>query len=144
MTSVKPLFCLLVIWLFASPVFAAGDPSTSEPSGGSPQNQAANSALFGQSAENQSVSSDLFFLKSRPRLDLTTPAERPRSAVLSDTDCYTMRMYKVKRKERFADGESGKRGYTTCELASNYQVRTAIAHVRTADDHDAEMTEPQK
>lgn len=144
MTSVKPLFCLMVIWLFASPVFAADDDSTSQPSAGSVQNQTADSAFFGQSAENQSVSSDLFFLKSRPRLDLTTPAERPKSAVLNDTDCYTMRMYKVKRKEHFADGESGKRGYTTCELASNYQVRTAIAHVRIAKDDAAQMSEPQK
>jgi hypothetical protein len=144
MTSVKPLFCLLVIWLFASPAFAAHDDSTSQPSAGSVQNQTADSALFGVPTENQPVSSDLFFLKARPRLNLSPPAERPRSAVLNDADCYTMRMYKVKRKERFADGESGLRGYSTCELASNYQVRTAIVHVRTAEDADAQMSESEK
>jgi hypothetical protein len=46
-------------------------------------------------------------------------------------------MYKVKRKEHFADGESGTRGYSTCELASNYQVRSAIAHVQTAQGKDS-------
>ena len=55
-----------------------------------------------------------------------------------------MRMYKVKRKERFADGENGLRGYSTCELASNYQVRSAIAHVETAEDHDSQSDDPQK
>jgi hypothetical protein len=53
-------------------------------------------------------------------------------------------MYKVKRKEHFADGESGLRGYTTCELASNYQVRTAIAHVQTTEGNDSPNDAPQK
>ena len=45
---------------------------------------------------------------------------------LSSATCGTMRMYKVKRTERLADGESGMRGYTTCEIFSNYQVRSAV------------------
>jgi hypothetical protein len=53
-------------------------------------------------------------------------------------------MYKVKRKERFANGESGLRGYSTCELASNYQMRTAVAHVQTAESRDSQVVEPQK
>jgi hypothetical protein len=142
MTSARPLFLLLVILFFASSAFAAGEGSDPQTSNGSVQNQTADPALFGQPA--QSAASDLFFLKDKPRLNLTAPAKQPRSAVLNDADCYTMRMYKVKRKEHFADGESGTRGYSTCELASNYQVRSAIAHVETAEGHDARSDEPQK
>ena len=144
MTSVKPLLCLLMISFFAGSAFGAGDGSDTQPSAGSVQNQTADPALFGQTAENQPVSSDLFFLKTRPRLDLTVPARRSRSTVLNEADCYTMRMYKVKRKEHFADGENGLRGYSTCELASNYQVRTAIAHVETLEGNDSHIIEPQK
>jgi hypothetical protein len=142
MTSARPLFLLLVILFFASSAFAAGEGSDPQTPNGSVQNQTADPALFGQPA--QSVASDLFFLKDKPRLNLTAPARQPRSAVLNDADCYTMRMYKVKRKEHFADGESATRGYSTCELASNYQVRSAIAHVETAEGHDARSDEPQK
>jgi hypothetical protein len=144
MTSVKPLFFLLVISFFASSAYAAGDGSDSQASNGSLLNETADPALFGRTAENQPKSSDLFFLKSRPRLDLNTSAGQATSAVLSDRDCYTMRMYKVKRKEHFADGESGTRGYTTCELASNYQVRTAVAHVQTLEGNDSQIIEPHK
>jgi hypothetical protein len=142
MTSVRPLLLVLVISFFGCSAFAAGDGSDPQTSKGSMQNQPADPALFGQPA--QSAVSDLFFLKTRPRLDLTAPAGRPRSAVLNNTDCYTMRMYKVKRKEHFADGENGLRGYYTCELASNYQVRTAVAHVQTAEGNDSQSGDPQK
>jgi len=142
MTSARPLLYLLLVACIATAAFAAGDGSDSQASAGSLQNQTADPALFGQPA--QSAASDLFFLKDKPRLNLTAPARQPRSAVLNDADCYTMRMYKVKRKEHFADGESGTRGYSTCELASNYQVRSAIAHVETAEGHDARSDEPQK
>ena len=39
--------------------------------------------------------------------------------------CYTMRSYKVKRTERLADNETDHRGYSTCEMASSYHVRSA-------------------
>jgi hypothetical protein len=39
--------------------------------------------------------------------------------------CYTMRSYKVKRKERFAEGESGRTRYSTCESASSFHIRSA-------------------
>lgn len=142
MTSVRPLLFLVVISFFAGSAYAAGDGSDSQLPKASAQNQTVDPGLFGQ--PDQSAASDLFFLKTRPRLDLIAPAGRPRSAVLNDTDCYTMRMYKVKRKEHFADGESGLRGYTTCELASNYQVRTAIAHVQTTEGNDSPNDAPQK
>jgi len=142
MTFARPLLSLLLMACIATAAFAAGDGSGPQTSNGSVQNQTADPAVFGQPA--QSAGSDLFFPKDKPRLNLTAPAIHPRSAVLNDADCYTMRMYKVKRKEHFADGETGSRGYSTCELASNYQVRSAIAHVQTAEGHDARSDEPQK
>ena len=142
MTSVRPLFFLLAISFLTSSAFAAGDGSDAQVSNGSAENQTVNPALFGQT--DQMTTSDLFFLKDETRLDLKTPAGRPRSAVLNDRDCYTMRMYKVKRKEHFANGESGLRSYSTCELASKYQMRTAIAHVRTLDSNDSRSDAPQK
>ena len=48
-------------------------------------------------------------------------------ADVKDNVCYTMRSYKVKRKERFAEGERGRLGYPTCEKASTF-------HVRSTDD----------
>ncbi len=39
--------------------------------------------------------------------------------------CYTMRSYKVKRRERFAENESGRASYSTCEMASAYRLRSA-------------------
>ena len=47
--------------------------------------------------------------------------------------CFTMRSYKVKRTERLRDDESGVRGYSTCEMGSNYQVRM------TDDDPPAKL-----
>ena len=44
--------------------------------------------------------------------------------------CYTMRSYKVKRTERLQDGEHARRGYTTCEMSSNYRLRSADASVK--------------
>ena len=136
MTLGRPLLFVLLLVSFsitASSAFAADEKGQPQPA--NPQNLAADPALFAGNGDGE-PDSDLFFLKNKPRLDFTAPAEQPRSAVLNDRDCYTMRMYKVKRKERFASGENGLRGYSTCELASNYQVRTAVAHVREADQKD--------
>ena len=51
---------------------------------------------------------------------------------ITDVGCLKLRMYKVKPTERLAEGETATRGYTTCELARNYQMRTAVAHPRNA------------
>jgi hypothetical protein len=51
----------------------------------------------------------------------------------ADGVCYTMRMYKVKATERLAGGESASRGYSTCELARNYQIRSAVLHEQTVE-----------
>ena len=39
--------------------------------------------------------------------------------------CLTMRTYKVKRTERFRDDESAAMAYSTCQMGSNYNVRSA-------------------
>ena len=43
--------------------------------------------------------------------------------------CYTMRMYKVKATEHLNENESARRGYTTCQLARDYQIRSADIRV---------------
>jgi hypothetical protein len=134
MTSARPLLFVLLVVCVATSAFAAGDESESQASASSPQNQAANTALFSKPATGLPETSELFFLKDRPRLDLSPPKARSQSAILTDKACLTMRVYKVKRKEHFAAGESGFRGYTTCELASNYQIRSAVAHTLSVDE----------
>ena len=51
--------------------------------------------------------------------------------------CYTVRMYKVKATERLSDGETGMRGYSTCQFATDFQFRSADALVE-------ESTPPEK
>ncbi|PYV82976.1 MAG: hypothetical protein DMG93_10005, partial [Acidobacteria bacterium] len=46
--------------------------------------------------------------------------------------CYTMRMYKVKATEHLKENESARRGYTTCQLARDYQIRSADIRVEGA------------
>src|SRR5690349_17160930 len=69
-----------------------------------------------------------------PAVTFASPASRFRSnvrspvstfAVLRGNVCLTMRSYKVKRTERLSDNESGMRGYSTCEMARNYDIRTS-------------------
>jgi hypothetical protein len=57
---------------------------------------------------------------------LSGPVISVTPGVLSERICLTMRSYKVKRTERLSDDESLLRGYSTCEMASNYQVRTTV------------------
>jgi hypothetical protein len=137
------LFVLLVVCV-ATSASAAGDGSESQASAGSTQNQTANTALFSQPATGLPETSELFFLKEKPRLDLSPPVVRPQSAILTDEACLTLRVYKVKGKEHFAAGENVSRGYTTCELASNYQIRSAVAHVRTLEENTSRSNERQK
>ena len=57
------------------------------------------------------------------------PEDRSVADVNGDV-CYTMRSYKVKRTERLADNETDHRGYSTCEMASSYHVRSADAQAK--------------
>lgn len=40
--------------------------------------------------------------------------------------CLTLRTYKVKRTERLSENESGMIGYSSCQMASKFQVRSAV------------------
>jgi len=55
--------------------------------------------------------------------------------------CYTMRTYKVNPSERIRDHENLFRGYSECETASNFQIRSAEAHQKKspADQPDATL-----
>jgi hypothetical protein len=128
MTSARPLFFVLLITFSLAAISAFGADEKAQPLV-SQQNQTVDPALFGRDLAEKPVS-DLFFLKDEARLKFSAPVEQSRPAVLNERNCYFMRTYKVKRKERFADGENGLLGYSTCELASNYQVHSAVAHVR--------------
>jgi hypothetical protein len=39
--------------------------------------------------------------------------------------CFTMRTYKVKPAERLRDNESGSTEHSTCQMGSNYRIRSA-------------------
>src|SRR5579864_6139909 len=43
--------------------------------------------------------------------------------------CYTMRSYKVKPTERLDDSQHSLRGYSTCEMASSYRLRSAEGNI---------------
>ncbi len=121
MTLARPLFFVLVL---AGAAVAADN--TSSPI----------SSDSVQSAITQAVDqpSGLIYSVAKARAEGEPPVADPPLAKLDDGVCYTMRMYKVKRRERFSDGETGRRGYTTCEMASNYQYRSAVAHPREVED----------
>lgn len=57
----------------------------------------------------------VFRMERGQRIDLI-----PRAEV-----CFTMRTYKVKPTERLREGESGSMGQSTCQMGSNYKVRSA-------------------
>jgi hypothetical protein len=132
MNLARSFFFLFLIAGLAISAGAADNKAQSQASADSSQNQSQNAAAFGAPSQDGLPSSGLLFLNGeKPRLNLTHPVE-PKSATLDDELCYTMRTYKVKRTERLADDESGMRGYSTCELAKNYQVRSAVAHPQDA------------
>jgi hypothetical protein len=106
----------------------------SQPSPTSPDNQ-----VFGLANANhssQSVLPDLTnpFIKPDAKSGaLQLPAPRLGVESRADTNesvCYTMRSYKVKRTERLDDNQSGVRGYSTCEMASSYRLRSADSKVQ--------------
>jgi hypothetical protein len=39
-----------------------------------------------------------------------------------------MRIYKIKPAERIREGESVNRGYSKCQMAANFEIRSAEAH----------------
>jgi hypothetical protein len=118
---------LLVIVAFGSGAYAADEQKISQPAGSA-------QSLFSQSAI---VSADL---RVGPHSGLTDSREPSPADARSDRKpawrvplnaangiCYTVRMYRVKSTERLSDSESGMRGYSTCQFAGDYQVRSAGA-----------------
>jgi hypothetical protein len=102
--------------------------ANSQPSPTSPDNQVFRLA---NTNSNQSVLPDLTnpFIKPDAKsgtLQLRAPQLGVESrANANESVCYTMRSYKVKRTERLDDNQSGVRGYSTCEMASSYRLRSA-------------------
>ena len=76
-----------------------------------------------QAALLQSPSDNSLFEKNTRSYGVLTADELAPDA--NDDICYTMRSYKVKRKERFAEGERGRTRYSTCERASSFHIRSA-------------------
>lgn len=78
------------------------------------------------------------FSQGRTNSDpLALEKKQPRGRSLSELNgdvCYTMRSYKVKRTERLKDDQTGLRGYSTCEKASDYQFRSADAKAKDSGD----------
>jgi hypothetical protein len=67
----------------------------------------------------------LFQVPSQKNTAKLTPRSRG-IPLANDRDvCFTMRTYKVKPKERFADGEEADAGYSTCQMASGFRVHSA-------------------
>jgi|KBSSwiStaDraftv2_1062776.scaffolds.fasta_scaffold14515_4 hypothetical protein len=60
--------------------------------------------------------------------DVVSKASRRKigPGTLSGYTCLKLRTYRVKRRETFSEGESGSVGYSTCQWASNYQLRSTV------------------
>ena len=51
---------------------------------------------------------------------------QPLAGSLKESTCLKLRTYRVKRQEAFNQGESGSVGYSTCQWASKYELRSTI------------------
>ena len=127
MKFTRSLFFFLLCAAVAIPVLAADNEATTSSSS---VGQTSEALRGGFSAQVVPTPFGMIPVNPRPLSDSARPA--PAQRFMADTGCLKLRMYKVKRTERLADGETASRGYTTCEWASNYQMRTAVAH--TSED----------
>lgn len=64
-------------------------------------------------------------LKPAPRLGSSEVVLLP-NGVMKESSCLKLRTYKVRRQETLSDGESAFVSYSTCQWATNYQVRSAV------------------
>lgn len=96
--------------------------------------------------------------EAAPRLRLLFPGAGPSLAAAADAEdrglsvhegvslatrgdvCYAIRSYKVKPTERIRDYENFSRGYSECEMASNFQIRSAEAHQKNPEAHEPSAT----
>jgi hypothetical protein len=107
----KPLFFLLLSLLISDVSLCANAADNFSPS---PDSQSL--------ASHQSPTQSERFDAGRHQFGLLSPNG---DFVAGDANvCYTMRSYKVKRTERLNDNESGVTGYSTCEMASTYKLRS--------------------
>ena len=140
MVSARPLSFVLLVSLVlvinASAALAADDAARSDSSN---QNQIASTSKPDVAAESLQQASGLVLSLANAGMLNRPPHEGAPFAKLDNGVCYTMRMYKLKRTERLSDSETAARGYTTCELAKNYQVRSAVAN-----SIDAELKDSRK
>ena len=141
MTSARPLFLLALLVAVTSSAMAADEAAQAKTSSESREGFA---TTFIAAEQGSGPSSGLIFAEAKPRDSNQVPAMMVPLAKLDDGVCYSMRMYKVKRTEHLQDGKSASRGYSTCELASNYQFRSATAHVMMAPQSNSRNNEPQK
>jgi hypothetical protein len=60
--------------------------------------------------------------------DVVSKASRRKigPGTLSGYTCLKLRTYRVRRRETFSEGEAGTVGYSTCQWASNYQLRSTV------------------
>jgi hypothetical protein len=128
MQFVRSCFFLASIAM-AIPAVAADNADTAQPSSGQ---QATETATDNFDPHVLRTPFGMYSLSPHPLLEAARPVVARQFIAPGDRACLTLRIYKVKRTERLADNESGMRGYTTCEFASNYQVRSAVAHARDA------------
>lgn len=148
MKCARPLFFLLALLTFATAALA-GDAGKSQTPATPKEGQVPGdlfgppasiaSLLMGPSRSSAQADNGFRLLTAHP----AGPNQQPFRDSLATLDhglCYTLRMYKVKPTEHLPDRNSGRRGYTTCELAKNYQVRSAIAHARSSKDLQSESS----
>ena len=127
----RSFFPLAAVLMLAGPLTAADQLPAPEPQAGVVTGDGL--PLPSRSFFARSQSSELKAGKAEP---FTRPDQsgrfqfRKQSMPLQSRDrnvCYTMRTYMVKPSERLLDDESGFRGYSSCQLASSYRVRSADA-----------------
>jgi hypothetical protein len=115
----KPLFVVLLV--AGMPLLAAAADRTSS-------HPAAFDLKSGQVPSDELTTNsgpDRYVLLSPSGAVPTTPAAFSQALDSQGNVCYTMRTYKVKPQERFAENESARAGYSKCEMASAYRLRSA-------------------
>ena len=107
---------------------------------GASQSSSLDTALAEHSAAAASPVLNLpLFPARRDGLEFVLPTDHTQAAssqlIPLNSDCYTMRVYRVKGTERVKDGENTSRGYSTCEPGLRFQVRTAVASDHSQANH---------
>lgn len=114
MRLVKLLSFLLTFAVFLGAAMAADNPTSAAASGEYRiPIVPSGSGTFSMTSRNDDASS-IVRLDRGQRVELN-----PLAGV-----CFTMRTYKVKPTERLQDNDTGLRGHSTCQMGSDYRVRS--------------------